>query len=272
MQERLVEEGDVGGGRDAAAARAARRRGRPGSLRLSSASSVTSPTSISRTPRAASSSSGVAGSPDEHEVGDAGPARRAAGPSAKLVRPSGSSTRVRRASVWSLPGDGVDELGEHPVGGGGVVLVLRARPSQLSRQSANAARRPSWVSHRGGPSGACGKPGRVLEHVVEGDGVLAVRAELGDEVGDRLLGRERALAEELPDQRRDERLGGREDREAGVEVGVAEGLVHEHLAVEGEGHLAGGQQAVVDVAAGPGEQGVDGSSDRGWSCAGTLVP
>ncbi len=40
-------------------------------------------------------------------------------------------------------------------------------------------------------------------------------------------------------------------------VGLAERLVHEHLAVEGEGHLAGGQEPVVDVAAGAGEERVD---------------
>ena len=85
---------------------------------------------------------------------------------------------------------------------------------------------------------------------------------------DRLLGAQRALAEELPDQRGDEGLRGREDGEPGVDVGVAEGLVHEHLTIEREGHLAGGQEAVVDITASPSEQGVDGSCDRGSSCAG----
>ena len=194
-----------------------------------------------------------------------------AGPSTKLVRPSGSSTRVRRASVWSRPVTACTISASTQCAEVGWYSYCEPT-GQLRRHSANASRRPSWVSHRGGPSGRLREAGGVLEHVVEGDGVLAVRPELGDDVGDRLLGRDRSLAEQLPDHRRDERLGGREDREPGVDVGVAERLVHEHLAVEGEGHLAGGQQPVVDVAAGAGEERVDRAPIEGGHGRGTLVP
>ena len=56
--------------------------------------------------------------------------------------------------------------------------------------------------------------------------------------------------------------------ESGVDIGVAEGLVHQHLAVEGQRHLARGEEAVVHVATGPREQGVDGASVEGGHGAG----
>ena len=213
-------------------------------------------------PRAASSSSGWPARP-QHEVGDAGllvrrRAEHEAGEAERLEHPRAEGVGV------VLAGDRVHDLGQHPVGGGGVVLDLRTdRPVEAplrERLAPALVRVPLRGSQRG-----VREAGGVLEHVVEGDGVLAVRPELRDDVGHGLLRGDRALAEQLPDERRDERLGGREDREAGVDVGVAERLVHEHLAVEGEGHLAGGQQSVVDVRGERGRGARRRRSDRGWS-------
>ena len=173
-------------GRGAALGRRARRRRRwrcrrrrgarsaraAGVLRFISASSVTSPTGISRMPMAASSSSGVAGSPtstrsampvcslgrrSEHEAGEA----------ERLEHP------VRRASVWSWPVTACTISASTQCAEVGWYSYLRAdRPVEAplgERLAPALVGVPQRRAER-----RVREAGGVLEHVVEGDGVLAV--------------------------------------------------------------------------------------------------
>ena len=91
------------------------------------------------------------------------------------------------------------------------------------------------------------------EDLLDGDGVLAVGAELGDVVGDPVLQSQRALAEQQPDGAGDDDLARRVAVEAAALRG-AEGGVDHHLAVQGDGQLAGGEGARLDLPSGPGQQ------------------
>ena len=69
------------------------------------------------------------------------------------------------------------------------------------------------------------EPGRVEEHLLDSDDVLAVRAELGNVFGDPVVERDGSFGEELPDCDRDECFRRRIDRVARLVGcrGVAEG-------------------------------------------------
>ncbi len=67
-----------------------------------------------------------------------------------------------------------------------------------------------------------GKSADVEQHLLDGDHVLAVAAELGDDLRDALARTQLAFADQNPRRRRHDRLGAREDR---VERVVGRGLV-----------------------------------------------
>ena len=94
---------------------------RLGSLKPSSASVVTSVTGSSRTPSAASSSSGVAGSPTA--TSSAMPSCWSSGCRAPRSRPGGRGDALLDDVAVVAAGDPLDDLGEHPVRRGRVVLV-----------------------------------------------------------------------------------------------------------------------------------------------------
>ena len=58
--------------------------------------------------------------------------------------------------------------------------------SQFSRHLAKASRRPCGVVHSGGPERRVGEAAGVQHHLLDGDDVLAVGAELGHVVDDPL--------------------------------------------------------------------------------------
>ena len=66
-----------------------------------------------------------------------------------------------------------------------------------------------------------------------------------------------ALADQDPDERRDERLGRGEHDVARVGRGIAERLEQLELAVAGDRELAARQQPGVDLALGSGAEGFD---------------
>ena len=193
-----------------------------------------------------------------------------AGPRASCDEPQGLEHAGAQGLGVVLTGDRVDELRQHPVGRGRVVLVPRPDVPVQAPFGERLRGGPRECPSAGGAERRMGEPRRVLEDVVEGDGLLAVGPELRDELADRHLGHQGAFGHELPHQRCDERLGRREDREAGVDVGVAERLVDQHLAVEGERQLAPREQTVVDLATGPREEASTALRSR-VVMAGTLV-
>ena len=136
--------------------------------------------------------------------------------------------------------------------------------SQLSRQSAKASRRPSWVDHRGGAERRAREAGGVLQHVVEGDGVLAVGAELGD--ARRATG---CSGRSVPSPRSchtseatngfvAEKIVNRVSTSASPKASCTSTSPS-----RAERDLAGREEAVVDVATGASEQGVDSASVQG---------
>jgi hypothetical protein len=157
-----------------------------------------------------------------------------------------------------LARDAFDQLGQHPVGRRGVVLEPRARlPVEVpagERRTPTLARVAGRDEHRG-----VGEAGGVQHHLLQGDDVLAIGRELGDQLGHPLAGVEEAVPHEGPHGPGDEGLRGRVHDVAGGGRGVAVGLREDDLTVERESQLARGQQAVIDLAAGPGEKGVDGA-------------
>jgi hypothetical protein len=88
----------------------------------------------------------------------------------------------------------------------------------------------------------------VQHHLFDGDVFFAVGGELGNHVGHAGVDLDRAFGDAGPHGRRHERLGGREDREARVFVGVTKHAAGDDLAVEAEGPLRSRQEAVVDLA------------------------
>ena len=122
-----------------------------------------------------------------------------------------------------MPVTPLDQLGEHPVRRGRVVLVARARlpvaaPLREARRAA-ARGRPT----RAAPNGARGKPdvcSITCSTVID---VLAVRRELGDDLGDAAR-RRRSRPRRSGSTPRDATIGlrRREDHVARVRRGVAE--------------------------------------------------
>ncbi len=94
-------------------------------------------------------------------------------------------------------GDPVDDLAEDPVGGRRVVLVARPRlPVETPLGEplhATFARPPLRRAER-----RVGEAGGVQHHLLDGDHVLAVRAELGDVVDDELGRIDLSLADQCP--------------------------------------------------------------------------
>ena len=85
-----------------------------------------------------------------------------------------------------------DELGEHPVRGGRVVLERSARlpvamPLREAREARVAVVPLEWLERR------VREAGRVEHHLLHGDHVLAFGGELGDVLGDATRGVDRAL-------------------------------------------------------------------------------
>ncbi len=146
-----------------------------------------------------------------------------------------------------LPGRALDQLGEHPVRGGRVILVARAGlPVELPRAHPAHARRA--VVPIGRPHRRVREAGRVEHHLLDRDRAFVVRGELGEIRTDPLFEADLALGEERPHRARDERLRRREDAVAVVGARGAERLRGDDLALECECDLAGRQEAVVDLA------------------------
>ena len=128
--------------------------------------------------------------------------------------PSGSSTRRRSDSVCSQPSARASSSASTQCAVVAWYSWLRAgfpvEPPLRERSEAAVARVPlRWTERR------AREARRVQQHLFDGDDVLAVRAELGDVVGDTVVERDRALGEELPDRRRHDGLRGRVDRVPG---------------------------------------------------------
>ena len=114
--------------------------------------------------------------------------------------------------------------------------------------------RPSRVHQTGAPIGAWGKPlvcSITCSTVMTS---LPWLANSGMKSATFLAGIELALADELPHRAGHEDLGRREDHEAGLVVGVADGLEGGELAVLGHGDLGGREQAGVDLSREPLQQ------------------
>ena len=98
---------------------------------------------------------------------------------------------------------------------------------------------------------------RVQHHLLDGDRVLAVRRELGHELGDAARHVDRAFAHQDPHRGRDDRLRRGEDDVARLRRGVAERDPDGELAVTRERDLARGNAAFVDLALCTGDQVVE---------------
>jgi hypothetical protein len=180
--------------------------------------------------------------------------------------------RVGHAGLYDvaevLTGDPLQELDQHPVSRGRVVLEARAglpvQPPAFERGTASRTRVTRRDDHR-----RAREARRVEHHLLDGDDVLPVGAELGHQLNDPTRDVDQPVTDHGPHRSGHEGLGRRVDDVAGVGRGVADRLGHDDLAVEAEGQLAGRQQTLVDLAVGAGQQGVDsGSVDRahGDSC------
>ena len=207
------------------------------------------------TPSTAWSSSDEGGSPRTSRS-TTSPWRSAGSPSRRRGSPSGSSTRRVHEGPVVDPAGRLDELGQHPVGGRRVVLEAGARlPVEPPGAEPLEALLPA---HGGGDVERCaGEAALVDQELLDGDRSLPVVAPPVDDVGHRLIEREHPVGQLEPHRAGDERLRAGEDDVAGVVAGGAEGLEGDQLAVAGHRHLAGRQQALVDLASGPGHEGFE---------------
>ena len=130
----------------------------------------------------------------------------------------------------------------------------RVPGSQLQRHCANRASRRSRSSQSSGAERRAREARRVQHHLLDGDDVLAVRPELGHELGDAARHVDRALAHQDPHRRRDDRLRRREDHVARLGRGRAERDPHRELPVARERELARRKAAFVDLALRAGDQ------------------
>ena len=175
-------------------------------------------------------------------------------------RPSGPVTSVVDGVAEVGAGDGLDELGEHPVGGRRVVLVARAGlPVQPPRRHALLARwrgRDQWA----GPIGAVGKPDVWSITCSSVMASLPLAPNAGNHVvtgcaGSRspaAISRQTVAATNgLVAENRQNRVSG---------PASPNDPLLDDLAVEREGELGGRQQALVDVALDAGGELVDGGA------------
>ena len=99
------------------------------------------------------------------------------------------------------PAGALDQLGQHPVGRGGVVLVAGAGlPDRAPPGEAGAAPLAGEALER--RQRRLREPAGVGDHLLDGDGLHAVGGELGHEVTDPVVPAQLALADQEPHRRR----------------------------------------------------------------------